>query len=120
MCGLQQNRSTLFFKEDIHTHIYIYIIKGPFFFVFFIFNFFIQKASLQQKDVDVLGPVNHGVFKSIYFFDPNGHRLEIAANTGTPEQFKTLKSVASDMVEEWSKTKVAPTHAAWLHQNNDE
>mgnify|MGYP000336086229 FL=1 len=74
------------------------------------------KETLQSKGVDVLGPVNHGVFKSIYFFDPNGHRLELAANTGTPEQFKQLNQVAHDMIDEWAKTKRAPRHAAWLHE----
>jgi len=76
------------------------------------------KESLQSKQVDVLGPVNHGVFKSIYFFDPNGHRLELAANTGTPEQFAELNKVAQLMVEEWSVTKRAPKHAAWLHEHD--
>ncbi|GAA5135160.1 VOC family protein [Thalassotalea piscium] len=76
------------------------------------------KASLQSKGLDVLGPVNHGVFKSIYFFDPNGHRLELAANTGTAEQYKQLNDVALDMIEEWSVTKRAPRHAAWLHEQD--
>jgi len=76
------------------------------------------KDSLVSKGVDVLGPVNHGVFKSIYFFDPNGHRLELAANTGTPEQYKQLNEVAHDMIEEWSVTKRAPKHAAWLHEQD--
>jgi hypothetical protein len=31
--------------------------------------------------VKVLGPVDHGFVRSIYFFDPNGLRLEIAART---------------------------------------
>ncbi len=76
------------------------------------------KASLVSKGVDVLGPVNHGVFKSIYFFDPNGHRLELAANIGTKEQYAQLNAVAHEMVEEWSQTKRAPKHAAWLHQQD--
>ncbi len=50
------------------------------------------------------------------FFDPNGHRLELAANTGTPEQYQQLNNVGYQMVEEWSKTKRAPRHAAWLHE----
>ncbi|AOW77106.1 glyoxalase [Colwellia sp. PAMC 20917] len=74
------------------------------------------KEELQSKGVDVLGPVHHGVFKSIYFFDPSGHRLELAANTGTVEQMKELKRVAPLMIEEWAVTKVAPKHAAWLHE----
>lgn len=76
------------------------------------------KEELESKGLDVLGPINHGVFKSIYFFDPNGHRLELAANTGTTEQYTELKRVAPLMVEEWSKTKRAPKHAAWLHQQD--
>jgi catechol 2,3-dioxygenase-like lactoylglutathione lyase family enzyme len=74
------------------------------------------KEELVSKGVDVLGPVNHGVFKSIYFFDPNGHRLELATDIGTPEQYKELNRVAQDMIDEWSVTKRAPNHAAWLHE----
>jgi catechol 2,3-dioxygenase-like lactoylglutathione lyase family enzyme len=74
------------------------------------------KAELESKGLDVLGPVNHGIFQSIYFFDPNGHRLELAADIGTTEQYKQLNEVAQDMIEEWSVTKRAPQHAAWLHE----
>ena len=76
------------------------------------------KIELESKGVEVLGPTDHTIFKSIYFFDPNGHRLELAANTGTPEQYKKLNSVAQIMVDEWSDTKVAPNHAAWLHKKD--
>jgi catechol 2,3-dioxygenase-like lactoylglutathione lyase family enzyme len=75
------------------------------------------KEKLESKDIDVLGPVNHGVFDSIYFFDPNGHRLELAANKGTDEQYAELKRVADDMLDEWSKTRKAPRHADWLHDH---
>lgn len=75
------------------------------------------KARLQAAGVDVLGPIDHGVFDSIYFFDPNGHRLELAADKGTPEQMAQLRSVADDMLEEWSRTKRAPHHADWLHKH---
>ncbi|MEC8378892.1 MAG: VOC family protein [Myxococcota bacterium] len=74
------------------------------------------KAHIESEGLDVLGPVNHGIFKSIYFFDPNGHRIELAANIGTPEQMKMLNDVAPAMLQEWSVTKRAPNHAAWLHQ----
>ena len=76
------------------------------------------KAHVEAQGLEVLGPVNHGIFKSIYFFDPNGHRLELAANTGTDEQMKQLKEVAPAMIEEWSRTKRAPKHAAWLHEQD--
>ena len=74
------------------------------------------KTHIEREGLEVLGPVNHGIFQSIYFFDPSGHRIELAANTGTPEQMKMLNEVAPAMLEEWSQTKRAPQHAAWLHQ----
>lgn len=75
-----------------------------------------SKEHIESLGIDVLGPTNHGIFQSIYFFDPNGHRLELVANTGTDEQLAELKRVAPDMLEEWSQTKKAPRHAAWLHE----
>ena len=74
------------------------------------------KARAVSKGIEVLGPTDHGIFKSIYFFDPNGHRVELAADTGTPEELAELKRVAPAMLEEWSRTKKAPQHAAWLHE----
>ena len=74
------------------------------------------KEHIEKEGLEVLGPVNHGIFKSIYFFDPNGHRIELATNTGTPEQMRKLNEVAPAMIEEWAVTKRAPKHAAWLHE----
>ena len=74
------------------------------------------KAKLEAAGIPVLGVTDHTIFKSIYFFDPNGHRLELACNTGTPEMYKKLDEVKWDMLEEWSQTKRAPKHAAWMHE----
>ena len=74
------------------------------------------KARLEAHGLAVVGPTHHGIFKSIYFFDPNGHRLELACNIGTPEHMAELKRVSEPMLEEWSRTKKAPRHAAWLHE----
>jgi len=74
------------------------------------------KEHVEAQGVEVLGPTWHGVFKSIYFFDPNGHRLELACNIGTSEQYAELRRVAPAMLEEWSRTKRAPRQAAWLHE----
>jgi len=76
------------------------------------------KVKLEANGVEVLGPTNHTIFKSIYFFDPNGHRLELAANTGTPEMMRKLDEVKWDMINEWSQTKRAPKHAAWMHDGS--
>jgi len=73
------------------------------------------KAHIEGEGIEVLGPVNHGIFESIYFFDPNGHRIELAANTGTADQMRRLNEVAPAMLQEWSQTRRAPKHAAWLH-----
>ena len=77
------------------------------------------KAHIEAQGIAVIGPTYHGLFKSIYFFDPNGHRLELACNIGTPAQVEELREVAPAMLEEWSRTKRAPRHAAWLHQDPD-
>ena len=74
------------------------------------------KTHIESEGLEVLGPVNHGIFMSIYFFDPSGHRIELAANIGTAEQMKMLHDVAPAMIQEWSVTKRAPKHAAWLHE----
>ncbi len=76
------------------------------------------KEKIEALGIDVLGPVEHTIFKSIYFFDPNGHRLELAVNTDKPGMLQQLQRVAPAMLEEWDKTKKAPNHAAWLHDGN--
>ncbi len=76
------------------------------------------KQTAEAEGLEVVGPTNHGIFKSIYFFDPNGHRLELAANTATEAQMEELHKVAPAMLEEWSKTKCAPRHASWLHEDD--
>jgi catechol 2,3-dioxygenase-like lactoylglutathione lyase family enzyme len=75
------------------------------------------KTQLKSEGIDVLGVTDHGIIKSIYFFDPNGHRIELTCRTDTPGQLKNLKDVAQIMLEEWDQTKQPPTHTSWLHQN---
>ena len=74
------------------------------------------KASLEAAGVEVIGITDHAIFKSIYFFDPNGHRLELAVDTATPEMNRQLDDVKWAMLEEWSQTRRAPQHAAWMHE----
>jgi lactoylglutathione lyase len=73
------------------------------------------KARLEADGIEVIGPTNHTIFKSIYFFDPNGHRLELACNTATPEMMQKLDACKWDMINEWAETKKAPRHADWMH-----
>jgi glyoxylase I family protein len=74
------------------------------------------KARALAAGLDVVGPTDHTIFQSIYFRDPNGHRLEVAVWSTTPEEMAQLKQVAPAMIEEWSRTKKPPRHAAWLHE----
>jgi catechol 2,3-dioxygenase-like lactoylglutathione lyase family enzyme len=75
-----------------------------------------RKKHLESMGIEVLGPVDHTICKSIYFFDPNGHRLELAVDTTTPAMKKQLSEVSGAMMEEWTKTKKAPHHADWVHK----
>jgi len=76
------------------------------------------KTKLEANGVEVLGVTDHSVFQSIYFFDPSGHRLELAApDKQEQDKLKRLDDVKWEMLEEWSKTKRAPQHAAWMHEN---
>ena len=74
------------------------------------------KARLEKAGIPVVGITDHTIFKSIYFFDPNGHRLELACDTATVEMNQKLDAVKWDMLEEWSRTRRAPKHAAWMHE----
>src|SRR3546814_3283198 len=72
------------------------------------------KAPLTANGDDVLGPTHHGIFKSIYFFDPNGHRVELACDIGTDEQYAELKRAAPQMLHEWSQTQSSDEHTSEL------
>ncbi|HET8747114.1 MAG TPA: VOC family protein [Ramlibacter sp.] len=74
------------------------------------------KERLEAAGIPVVGVTDHTIFKSIYFRDPNGHRLELVADCATPEQMKSLDDVKWEMLDEWAKTKRAPKHAAWMHE----
>ena len=75
-----------------------------------------EKERIESLGIEVLGPTDHTICKSIYFFDPNGHRLELTFNTTTPEMIDRLVSVRDVMLGDWNKTKRAPAHAAWVHE----
>lgn len=61
----------------------------------------------------VVGPTDHKICRSIYFFDPSGHRLEVTVDTLTPELGEKLRAAAPALLEEWSRTKRAPDLAAF-------
>ena len=76
------------------------------------------KSRLEADGYSVLGPTDHTIFQSIYFFDPNGHRIELAVDTNTPEMGRRLDEVKWDMLNDWTETKKAPKHARWMHDGS--
>lgn len=75
------------------------------------------KSHLEGRGIDVLGVTDHSLFHSIYCFDPNGHRVELACPDPEEEALMArLDEVKWEMLEEWSQTKRAPKHADWMHQ----
>jgi catechol 2,3-dioxygenase-like lactoylglutathione lyase family enzyme len=75
------------------------------------------KAHLEANGVEVLGVTDHTIFHSIYFFDPSGHRVELACPDPKEDaMLARLNDVKWDMLNEWAQTKRAPKHADWMHK----
>jgi len=58
---------------------------------------------LRAEGVDFIGPVDHGIIYSIYFYDPNGIRLELT--TDVVPSWKDHGDRAAEDVEAWVKLK---------------
>ena len=63
------------------------------------------KARLQAGGVEVLGITDHAIFKSIYFFDPNGVRLELTAQRADEFQMLQESKTAHARLNEWTARK---------------
>ena len=63
------------------------------------------KALLQAHGVEVLGVTDHHIFKSIYFFDPNGIRLELAAQVAGADQMARESQTAHARLAAWTQRK---------------
>ena len=64
-----------------------------------------MKTRLQAEGIEVLGVTDHHVFKSIYFFDPNGIRLELTAQLASDDEMKKESHVAHARLAEWTARK---------------
>ncbi|MBV8618562.1 MAG: VOC family protein [Curvibacter sp.] len=63
------------------------------------------KARLQAHGVEVLGVTDHHIFKSIYFFDPNGIRLELSAQLADAQQMARESGTAHARLQAWTERK---------------
>jgi len=64
------------------------------------------KLRLEQAGVEVLGPVSHdGFVHSIYFFDPNGIRLELTLTVSSDQELKAFRDEAHAACADWTQEK---------------
>jgi catechol 2,3-dioxygenase-like lactoylglutathione lyase family enzyme len=65
------------------------------------------KKRLEAAGIDVVGVTDHGFVQSIYFFDPNGIRLELTTETLAEGEADGFKSGAHGELAKWTKEKAA-------------
>ena len=61
----------------------------------------IMRDRLREASVNVVGVTDHGFVESIYFFDPNGLRLEFTIPTATPEEAAEYEQSAHAALDKW-------------------
>ena len=67
----------------------------------------VAHKNLVANDVDVLGPIDHGFIRSIYFYDPSGHRLELTVRTTEPGDLERFAAEAPGLVAAWTTRKAS-------------
>lgn len=76
------------------------------------------KTWIESQGVSVVGPTDHTIIYSIYFYDPNGIRMEIT--TPLVDDWNDRPGKAAEAVEAWSKAKAGANSPeatiAALHQ----
>jgi glyoxylase I family protein len=60
---------------------------------------------LVAAGVEVLGPIDHKNVHSIYFFDPNGIRLELTCVANTPAIRQKRMTDARELMKRWSQIR---------------
>ena len=60
------------------------------------------QQRLQAAGVEVIGPTDHHIIRSIYFFDPNGLRLELTVPTVDDAEMQRLATHAHADLTSWT------------------
>lgn len=68
------------------------------------------KQRLESAGVEVLGVTDHHIIESIYFFDPNGLRLELTTPTVSPGEMRELAKTAHAELRAWTERKQGAGH----------
>jgi catechol 2,3-dioxygenase-like lactoylglutathione lyase family enzyme len=63
------------------------------------------KRRLTERGIDVVGPTDHGFCKSIYFFDPSGHRMEMTTRTEQDGDRDRFMQMAPDILRQWEERR---------------
>jgi len=63
------------------------------------------KARLQEAGVEVLGVTDHHFIQSIYFFDPNGIRLELSWKCDALGEIERFRREAHEALNAWNREK---------------
>ena len=63
------------------------------------------KARLEAAGVEVLGVTDHHIIESIYFFDPNGVRLELTVRAIEDAELRRLSRDVRSQLEAWTLEK---------------
>jgi catechol 2,3-dioxygenase-like lactoylglutathione lyase family enzyme len=71
-----------------------------------------SKEKLEKAGVPVLGVTDHNIIHSIYFFDPNGIRLELTVKTVEDEELRRIGANAHSELTAWTTAKSARLAAA--------
>jgi catechol-2,3-dioxygenase len=66
------------------------------------------KKRLEEASIKVVGVTDHEFVKSIYFFDPNGIRLEITCEVIGPNEREVHRQNAQAALKEWTDIRPSP------------
>ena len=64
-----------------------------------------MQKRLEEHGVETIGLVDHEFVRSVYFFDPNGLRLEITTRTEEPGFLEKAASEAHETLKVWTERK---------------
>jgi len=64
-----------------------------------------MKQRLVEHGIEVLGVTDHHFVRSIYFFDPNGFRLELTVPVASAETLATYRKEARPLLDAWSEAR---------------
>ena len=63
------------------------------------------RQRVQDFGTEVTDVVDHGFIKSVYFFDPNGLRLEVTTRTEEPDYLHHAAATAHSELASWQTRK---------------